>query len=214
MSKNIKVGDIFAIKIEQSELYYFGRVVFDVQAQYDNSGQDNNYLDWHKDSVLVETYKHISDSLDIEKFETAIISQFIPKKELLKQDIKIVKNLEVDPTKVSFPETLKNHQNNSLFTVGELSLKTNFSTDYAYDNIKVFPTLGKAYYLELATLDFSGRRDLIVDQNDILDNYFKFSDLRSLPEKRIEVYQSIGENPNLSYYDLALKHGFDLQRFY
>ena len=74
--------------------------------------------------------------------------------------------------------------------------------------------MGKMYYIGLATLDFSGRRDLIEDQEDIMDNYFIFSDIRSLPEKRKEIYEAIGEDPNQSYYELALKHGFDLARFY
>lgn len=214
MKKDIKTGDIFAIKIEESNLNYFGRVLFDVQAQYDNGGvQSNNYLEWHKDSVLIETYKHISDSSDIDDYLIAVDSEFIPKKYLLKENIKIIGNREVDLKNISFPETLRNIGNATYFTVGELALLTNFSTEYAYDNIKIFPTLGKMYYIQLATLDFAGRRDLIVDKEDIMDNYFKFSDLRSVPEKRKEVYKSVGEDPNISYYELALKYGFNMERF-
>ena len=39
-------------------------------------------------------------------------------------------------------------------------------------------------------------------------------DFRFYPEYRKEVYGIIGEDPNQSYYELALKHGFDLARFY
>ena len=69
MKKHIKIGDIFAIKIEESENYYFGRVLFDVQNQYDNLGQTNNYFDWYKESVLIETYKYISNELKINDYE-------------------------------------------------------------------------------------------------------------------------------------------------
>ena len=111
MKKHIKIGDIFAIKIEESENYYFGRVLFDVQNQYDNLGQTNNYFDWYKESVLIETYKYISNELKINDYEIAIKSCFVSKKDLLKQDIHILHNKIVDPTMVSFPETLKNFEN-------------------------------------------------------------------------------------------------------
>ncbi|AZA65323.1 hypothetical protein EG345_11785 [Chryseobacterium carnipullorum] len=74
--------------------------------------------------------------------------------------------------------------------------------------------MGKIYYLEIATLDISNRKDLISDKDDIMDNYFKFSDIRSLPLLQKEIYQTIDENPDVSYYELALKYGFDLKRFY
>ncbi|AZA50453.1 hypothetical protein EG346_20715 [Chryseobacterium carnipullorum] len=214
MKKDIKVGDIFAIKIENSTEYYFGRVLFDVKNQYNGSGQMHNYLDWHKESVLIETYKYISSELVINNYETAIRSTFISKRDLLKQDIQIIDNILVNPEKVSFPETLKNFESTCFFTVGELAIKTNLSTEYAYDKIKIFPTLGKIYYLEIATLDISNRKDLISDKDDIMDNYFKFSDIRSLPLLQKEIYQTIDENPDVSYYELALKYGFDLKRFY
>ncbi|WP_426477539.1 Imm26 family immunity protein [Chryseobacterium sp. CBSDS_008] len=214
MKKNIKVGDVFAIKIENSTEYYFGRLLFDVKDQYDGSGQIYNYLDWHQECVLVETYKYISSELATNNYEPAICSTFILKRDLLKQDIQIIDHLMVVPETVSFPETLKNVENTCFFTVGELAIKTNLSTEYAYDNIKIFPTLGNTYYLEIATLDISNRKDLIVDKDDIMDNYFRFSDMRSLPLVQEEIYRAINEIPNVSYYELALKHGFDLKRFY
>lgn len=214
MKKGITVGDVFAIKIENTEYYYFGRILFDVKEQYDNWEQRENYLDWHNDSVLIETYKHISKDPIISTYDVAVDSTFIPKKNLLKQDVEVIDNIKVDPTKVTFPETLKNFERTCLFTVGELALKTNLSTEYAYDNIKVFPNMGNIYYIQLATLDFAGRKDLIEDKEDIMDNYFKFSDLRSLPEKRKEVYESINEDLNQTYYELAKKHGFDIARLY
>ena len=44
--------------------------------------------------------------------------------------------------------------------------------------------------------------------------YLEWSDLRFAPEKREEIYKQIGEDMNQSYYELALKHGHDLGRFY
>lgn len=47
-----------------------------------------------------------------------------------------------------------------------------------------------------------------------MDNYFEHIDLRSRPELRSEIYASIHEDTNQNYYDMALKHGFDLKRLY
>ncbi|WKX76191.1 Imm26 family immunity protein [Zobellia laminariae] len=212
--KKIGVGDVFAIKIEDSEYYYFGRILFDVKEQYDGKGQKNNYLDWHGKSVLLETYKHISQKPTIDNFEIAVDSTFISKKRLFRENIEVIKNIPVNPKEITFPATFKNvHEEGILLAIGELALLTGFSTGFT-DKAKVFPSLGNTYYLQLATLDYSKRLDLIKDKKDIMDNYFKSSNLKSLPEIYKEVCNDIDEDPNMSYYELALKHGFDLARFY
>lgn len=216
-NKELQIGDIFSIKTENSGVYIYGRVLFDTQKQFTEEGMPLNYLDWHSKSVLIETYKYVSLKEEVihpEKLEIAINSIFIDKKELQKKMSGIIAHAEVDYKHVSFPETLKNvHREGILFTVGELAIKTNLTTDES-DKIKVFPSLGNFYYIEVATLDYSGRTDLIEDKEDILPVYFKSSDLRSPPEFRKEVYARIGENPDLSYYELSLKYGFDFGRFY
>ena len=212
--KKITVGDVFAIKIENTDYYYFGRILFDVKEQYKQKIENHNYLGLYGKSTLIETYKTISKTPEISEFEVVVDSTFIPKRDLLDEEITIIQNIPVDPKKVSFPETFSSIQPlGKLLTVGELSILTSFDTKYV-DKTKVFPVRGNIYYLQLATLDYSGRRDLIEDQEDIIDNYFRDSDLRTFPEIRKEIYQDIGEDPNVSYYELALKHGFDLARFY
>ncbi len=212
--RKINVGDVFAIKIENTDYYYFGRILFDVKEQYKEKIENHNYLGWHGKSVLIETYKSISKIPEISEFKVIVDSTFIPKKTLLNENITIIKNIPVNPKKVSFPETFNSVQPlGKLLTVGELGVLTSFDTKYV-DKTKIFPTLGNMYYLQLATLDYAGRRDLIEDQEDIIDNYFRDSDLRTFPEIREEIYKDIGEDPNMSYYELALKHGFDLARFY
>jgi len=212
--KSITVGDIFAVKIEDTEYYYFGRVLFDVKKQYSTEVKLFNYLDWHGESVLIETYKTISKKSEISNYEVAVDGQFIPKSYLLEEDLTVIGNIPVNPHKVSFPETYKNvHLQPILFTVGELALETPLTVEYV-DRTKIFPTMGNIYTIQSATLDYAGRKDLIEDEEDIMDNYFKFSDLRSLIDVRKEVYESLGEDPNQTYYELALKHGFDLARFY
>lgn len=215
--KELKTGDLFAIKFDDVN-YYFGKVLFDVKNQYfakvtEEESFLSNYLSWFKESLLIETYQYISQKPDISHFEIAVKSEFVAAKKLKINNIKILHNTFVDPKSVSFPETLSNiHRRGILFTVGELGLQTNFTTSFA-DEVKVFPSLGNIHQVGVATLDAAGRRDLI-NPNDIMDNYFRWSDIRSIPEVREKIYKAIGESPDQTYYELALKHGFDLARFY
>lgn len=213
----LQLGDIFSIKTENSGAYIYGRVLFDTQKQF-TEGMPFNYLDWHSKSVLIEMYKYVTieeaESINIDTLETAITSTFIDKNSLQKRLSRIIANKKIDFQKVTFPETLKNvHREGKFLAVGELVIKIDLTIE-DLDRINVFPTLGNLYYLELATLDYSGRSDLIEDKEDILGVYFTSCDLRSLPEIRKEIYNRIGENPDLSYHELSSKHGFDFERFY
>ena len=187
MKKKLSVGDVFAIKIEDTNSYFFGRVLFDVKEQYTREADSLNYLDWHGKSVLVETYKHISENIDINTYHIAVDAEFIPKAHLLDENITIINNIPVNPKKVSFPEALKNvHREGVLFVTGELAIKTPFTLEYA-DEIKVFPAMGGVYALQTATLDYSGRRDLIEDEKEDIYDYFRFSDIRSIQKERNEI---------------------------
>ncbi|WP_175609910.1 hypothetical protein [Zobellia uliginosa] len=48
------------------------------------------------------------------------------------------------------------------------------------------------------------------DRTYFLDN----NDIRLNNNFRKEIYDQIGEDMNQSYYEMALKHGYDLGRFY
>ncbi len=76
------------------------------------------------------------------------------------------------------------------------------------------PSTGYGYYeVVVATLDFSGRDDLIKEDAK-MDNYFRDSDLRSLPDVRKRIWKLAGEDMNKSYYELAKGKGVDLARLY
>lgn len=53
---------------------------------------------------------------------------------------------------------------------------------------------------------------MIEDEDDLMECYFKDSDLRESPELRKEVYDAINEDPGMSYEQLALKNGFNLNK--
>ena len=217
MAKRVKfkTGDVFSIEASKSE-FVFGRILFSPNEQYMKKIPEEkqfSYLDFFAGCILIETYIGVFDSLDKVDFsKIAIKNNFVSTKILNRDDVKIINNLPVNPKDVSFPEVISTYNSNYYFTTGELKLPIKINSK-EYDEIFVFPSFGSGYWELVATLVWSGRSDL-VEKDDISETYFKSTDLRFSPEKRNKIYKMIGEDPNQSYYDLALKYGFDLVRLY
>ena len=214
--KKINVSDVFSVKVSESEFIY-GRVLFDVTKQYmkksyNPEGNNYSYLSFFNKCFLIETFLGVSSSFeDIDMKQKAVISTFVPDFFFSEYEASIIDNIGVDVKEISFPETLSS-ANKCYFSAGELYLPINLTDDECY-RIKIYPSFGSGFQAITATLDYSGRTDLI-EEGDRQEAYFKYSDLRNNPEIRQEIYAMIGEDPNQSYYELALKHGFDLARLY
>lgn len=214
--KKINVSDVFSVKVSESEFIY-GRVLFDVTKQYmkksyNPEGNNYSYLSFFNKCFLIETFLGVSSSFeDIDMKQKAVISTFVPDFFFSEYEANIIDNIGVDVKEISFPETLSS-ANKCYSSVGELYLPINLTDDECY-RIKIYPSFGSGFQAITATLDYSGRPDLI-EEGDRQEAYFKYSDLRNNPEIRQEIYAMIGEDPNQSYYELALKHGFDLARLY
>lgn len=219
MAKKVKctTGDVFAIPVSETE-FIFGRVLFDVTKQYikivPEEERELNDLGFFNKSVLVEMFLGVYTSVEDVDFEKkAVTGTFVFNDFLSKYEGVIVGKREVNPIDVSFPEVLSRYNMNVYLASGELYLPIPIDGD-EYREIGVYASSGYGYYnLIVATLDFSGRDDLIKEDAK-MDNYFEHIDLRSRPELRSEIYASIHEDTNQNYYDMALKHGFDLKRLY
>jgi hypothetical protein len=229
MAKRIqlKVGDIFSLEVAKNE-YIFGRVLFDVTKQYiespyykggKNFFSSENSLDFFNGCLLLETFCGIYSTVDkIDINKKAVVSAFVSKdfykaSFYKERNFQVIGYQKVDYKQVSFPEALESYNNKFYFSCGELYLPINIDGQQ-YDEIKVHPSFGYGYYeIIVATLDFSGRDDLI-EPDDKLQNYFRWSDLRSLPAVRNEIYKLLNETTKQNYYELALKYGYDLKRLY
>ena len=210
-----KTGDIFSVSVAENE-FIFGRILFDVNKQYikkfPKGEQFNNYLDWFGKCYLIETYIGVFPSLDKVDFDKIAVECDFVANSFFRDDAAIVGHKEVNPKDVIFPEVLSTYNSQVYYSVGELNLPIDLSWE-EYDKIKVCPCMGSGYWSIVETLSLSERKDLI-DPDDIGDFYRKASDLRIQPELRKRLYEMIGENLNQTYYEMALKHGFDLARFY
>ncbi|MDC2661317.1 hypothetical protein [Bacteroides ovatus] len=220
MAKKLKctTGDVFAIPVSETE-FVFGRVLFDVTKQYIKIVPEEewkfNYLGFFNKSVLVEMFLGVYTSVEDVDFEKkAVIGTFVFNDFLSEYKGMIVGKREVNPVEVSFLETLCSRNMDYYLTSGELAFPINITERIYYDEIKVMPSSGYGYYeIIIATLDFSGRDDLI-KKDAKMDNYFSDSDLRSLPDVRKRMWEIAGEDMNKSYYELAKEKGFDLARLY
>lgn len=216
--KEVKEGDIFSVKIKEDN-YIFGRIVFCPKNQYLKKMTKLEFEDsafsFFTNALLIETFLGVFDSvLGVDYSQKAVKGKFVHKGFLKEQNIEIVDFKPIKPKDVCFPESLMSDDTSIYFSVGELKLPLPI-TDEEYDEIKIHPSFSLSLWEEtIATLDYSGRPDLITDDDGPWDKYFAFSDLRSFPDVRRYIYSLLGENPNQSYYELSKKHGFDLSRLY
>ncbi|MGE8553391.1 MAG: Imm26 family immunity protein [Chryseobacterium jejuense] len=224
MSKKLKVGDIFYLKLKDQEKYVFGRVLFDVKKQYQKIVNVNNlpsdyfpYLKmFYSDCHLVEMYDGVYDNInDFNSSSQIIIPRVLTQPVDSKRNVLdwgIVSNQKVDYTQIEFPENLNLSNNVKFLDRGELSLRTKITGNEA-ESIGYKSNMCVPLTVANASLDFQGKRDLIPE--DIRrPSYLKDNDLYYNPELRAKIYTELNIDPDKSYYELSKEMGFDLERFY
>ncbi len=215
MTKSIEPGSIFSVNVSADEKIY-GRILFDVDDFLDKSKNKDlkNYFDVFKKCVLIETFGIVSKEFDVSYLKNvAVKSSFIPVDTISDGEEWELTNMliPVSVGYITFPEVLRFVDGKIYFCVGEVSIPTSFDEVFR-DQSGVYPSFGSGYWEIVATLDYAGRKDLIEDEDDLMECYFKDSDLRESPELRKEIYDAINEDPGMSYEQLALKHGFNLNK--
>jgi hypothetical protein len=131
---------------------------------------------------------------------------------LIKKGVwQLVDHKRVDPTKIEFPEVIISFENHFLFQRGEISLPLLLRVEdsariKAYHRVcspELLPDIC-LYYLDL----------LHLIKHDYADSMnLKDSDLR-FSEYRHEVYELLGEDENESYFDMSIRLGHDIRRFF
>ena len=211
MSKKLNVGDIFYFKVENHELFVFGRILFDIEEQVYKSKRDNfdNYFDCYRGCYLVEMYKGIYDSAELpENLEVLIPRYFVTNKD------KTIWNLagfkKVDFEKVEFPEVVGTAFNENRLMRGKLNFKTKIEDPITYPGI--LPSYDYPVVLVDICLALQGKENLI--DGEYYHESLTDLDLLHHPKIRTEIYKEIAIDPDKSYYELSKERGFDLARFY
>ena len=219
--KKVTYGDIFYFELPNKK-YVVGKVLFDVQKQCDREDivvEYENYMSSFGGCQLIEMYKGIYDNPnDIQKFETLIPRVFAYNIDTKANTLPygILAQEKIDYTKVEFPEVLGMVYGVRLLR-GELAffIEDDYIFDEEEENLGFPISYGAEYPVVIAKmcLYMQGREDLIFGEFYRKDG-LKDRDLLYHPELRRKLYKRVGEDPNKSYYDLALSHGYDLGRFY
>ena len=220
-SNKFEAGNIFRVKLLNG-MYMFGHIVFFVPRRNKRKYQELNpesYLrGFLSNCILVDIYSQISHSEVLESKEVFFKGVFLSSSDLSTYDdmIIVAEDEIVNIEKVEFPETIGANLENGFFLQrGELQFKLGVITKNMQDELAKSPSSSfKDVYSVADDVLFLQNRESEM-QRKYYDGYKHTpSDLKNHPELRAEIYKIIGENSTLSYYDLSLKHGFDLGRFY
>ena len=220
-SKKLKEGDIFYVKANGK--YIFGKLLIDTKKRIFKL-EPQHKLKFYNGCYLVEVYKGIYDKPELTTKEIIYPSSFVfsstfyPSR-LYKTTLEwtFYENEPIDYRKLDYPEVLEGGKNGYLnLRKFDISLQTKTlindfwpkMTEQKYTG-SVFPIFFQ--FVDAAFL-LQNRKDLIMDKER---TYFEFTnDLRFQNKDRDMFYKQIGEDKNTPYYELALKHGYDLGRFY
>jgi hypothetical protein len=220
VAKKLKEGDIFYVPIKGK--YIFAKIVLDMRNKIFKK-EPNHRLFFYSGCYLIEVYKGIYDEPKLTSTEIifpssfTFISTFYARNEY-KIDWTFYEHQPIDYTKIEFPEVLETGDNGYLnFRKFDVSIPTktlfedfpkNSNRNQKYTGV-AFPSF---YQMVDEALHLQKRDDLMTDTEI---TYFESDrDLRMCFNDRKRIYAQIGESINISYYELALKYGYDLGRFY
>ena len=217
--KRLQEGDIFYVHV--SNKYVFGRILLDVNKRILKLEPQHKYK-FYSGCYLAIVYKGFYDEPVLATYEIGLPSQFVFTTSFYSKNSKVdwvfYEHQLVDYTKIDFPEVLETGYNGYIdsrkFDVA-IPTKTLFENwpKSSWGHQKYTGGICSNFYQMVDNaFHFQGRDDL--RQNKKIIYFLNNDDLRLSTEDRAEFYQQIGEDPDIPYYELALKHGFDLGRFY
>jgi len=193
----LKEGDIFYVYNDYYKRYFFGKILVDIKNRLVKRANEGLLwpLDFFSDCYLVAVYKDIADTPVLKSREFIIPGSFIYKSSFNRKNEDGIKwvyydHEDINYHELEFPEYIVSSNDKICLQRGELSIPTGLTRAQYENEFNITGTL-PAYKKRI-----------------------DYNDLRLLPELRKKLYEMIGEDPDMPYYELALKHGKDLARFY
>jgi hypothetical protein len=212
MQDRAKPGDIFAMQIVNGQ-YIFGRVLLDISVQCQKSGlidMHESPLNTFEDSYLIEVYGSINKIPEIND-HNVVIHGIVVDSEAFEEDVwKVIGFNKVDPKKIDFNEYLISELDGEVFFIkGELVIPTDLLED-DYFKFKSFGALKRSIFFDCWLLPLLGREELVDTPVSLSVSDIRFHSI----DIRKEIYENVKEDLKEDYYSLALKHGFDTNRFF
>ena len=210
--KKLKEGDIFYVYNDYYKKFFFGKILVDIMNRFVKRANEGLLwpLDFFSDCYLVAVYKDIADAQVLKSREFIIPGSFIYKSSFNRKNEDSIKwvyydHEDINYHELEFPEYIVSSNDKICLERGELSIPTGL-TRAQYEN--EFNITGS----KTGGINYSNA--LLLQGLPAYKERIDYSDLRLLPELRKKLYEMIGEDPDMPYYKLALKHGKDLARFY
>ena len=210
--KKLKEGDIFYVYNDYYKRYFFGKILVDIMNRFIKRANEGLLwpLDFFSDCYLVAVYKDIVDTPVLKSREFIILGSFIYKSSFNRKNKDAMEwvyydHEDINYQELEFPEYIISSNDKICLERGELSIPTGL-TRAQYEN--EFNITGS----KTGGINYSNA--LLLQGLPAYKERIDYSDLRLLPELRKKLYEMIGEDPDTPYYELALKHGKDLARFY
>ncbi|WP_149701004.1 sugar transporter [Campylobacter concisus] len=208
----LKEGDIFYVYNDYYKKFFFGKILADIMNRFVKRANEGLLwpLDFFSDCYLVAVYKDIADTPVLKSREFIIPGSFIYKSSFNRKNKDAIKwvyydHEDINYKELEFPEYLISSNDKICLERGELSIPTGL-TRAQYEN--EFNITGT----KTGGINYSNA--LLLQGLSAYKKNIDYSDLRLLPELRKKIYEMIGEDQDAPYYELALKHGKDLARFY
>ncbi len=210
----LKAGDLFAIPLPDSR-YLTGRVILDIgQALKRGLITPGTMLGFQSGSILVETYRQISETPVPSISEVLIPGVFVGKTLFSPREKghwHVIGHQPIDPTRVEFPEALYGSKRGMMFTRGEIELPVPLGHE-ALDRFKARLAVLPAKLLADVCLYCLGLKDL-VRSPVAAAGALPEADLR-YTDQRDEIYRLIGDDPNQTYHEMSTRHGHDVARLF
>ena len=213
--KKLEEGDIFYVF--HNGKYFFGKILMNVSERMPERVSPMKFF---HDCYLVGIFKGIYDVPILTEKEFVIPSIYTLKKQFYFKEYKtewtFYKNEPINCKQdISFPENIIIVDNKKIcFRCGEIELQTQLTNKDWLGDYNIQRQVHFWYSSILKMACHYGNRNDLIEYFKSDDMFLEKEDLRFAKKQRKEVYEQIGEDINISYYELALKHGFDLGRFY
>jgi hypothetical protein len=208
-----KPGDVFSMPIGKKE-FLSGRVLLDVYTQCFAPGRlkPESPLVFFQGCMLVEIHGVPTPKPAVADERVLIPSMFVVARAFTGK-WPVVGNRPIDPSRVDFPPTLSLVGPNPHLSWGEIQVPIAI-TFTELEALDISPTITTSLLDQIALFALGREKDL--DRKRVKNIKIvrpQHWDLRFHP-RREELFKLAGLPTQPTYYDEALKRGFDLRRFY
>jgi hypothetical protein len=216
MPEKFRTGDIFSLPLPTGECLT-GRVMLDVKNQCVRPKliSSDSALRFYNGSILIEIYKQTFTEPSANRSDILIPGMWSSPGLLKSGCWNVLGHETVNPSQVEFPEYfIGSGARTILFRRGEIQLPIEVTRE-EYEQIDVLGSILPSGTLGEICLYHLGRKSEINDPDlvDVELRSLKHADLR-FNDFRSEAYRRLGEDENVSYFEMSLKHGQDIRRFY